>query len=471
MTPAREAVVIGSGPNGLTAAILLAQAGIRTTVIEAQASIGGGTRSAELTLPGFLHDVCSAVHPLAASSPVFESFPLASHGLKWIQPPIPLAHPFDDGTAAVLYRSLDRTCEGLGEDGRTYRRAVGPLATRWTALLQDVLQPLLHVPRSPLLSARFGLLAAGPASLVARVFKTPKARALFAGNAAHSILPLEELGTAAFGWILSAAAHAVGWPIPQGGSQRIADALASYFRALGGTIVTGTRIASLKEAGAAGMILCDVTPRQFLELAADRLPRGFRRKMEDYRYGPGVFKMDWALSGPIPWRAAECSQASTVHVGGTLEKIAESERAAGQGTLCERPFVLVAQPTQFDPTRAPEGGHIAWAYCHVPHGSAADRTAQIESQIERFAPGFRARILARHCFGTSQLEQYNSNLVGGDITGGANYLGQLISRPSRLLYRTPLRGVYLCSASTPPGGGVHGMCGYHAARLALADLR
>ena len=466
-----SAVVIGSGPNGLTAAIVLATAGLHTTVIEAQTSVGGGTRSAELTLPGFLHDVCSAVHPLAVSSPAFQAFPLSSHGLNWIQPPIPLAHPFDDGTAAILDRSLDRTCEGLGEDGHAYQRTVGPLSSRWAELMQEVLQPVLHPPHNLGLSIRFGLLAALPASLAARsLFKSHKARALFAGNAAHSVLPLEELGTSAFAWILSAAAHAAGWPIPQGGSQRIADALSSYFQSLGGRIVTGTRVASLEDVREAGVILCDVTPRQFLQLAGDRLPSRYRRKMEKYRYGPGVFKMDWALSGPIPWKAEECSRASTVHIGGTLEEIASSERAVWQGILSERPFVLLTQPSQFDKARAPENRHIAWAYCHVPNGSDADMSRQIESQIERFAPGFRSRILARHCFAASQLERHNPNLVGGDITGGANHIGQLIARPSRLLYRTPVRGVYLCSASTPPGGGVHGMCGWHAAKLALADL-
>ena len=467
----RNAVVIGAGPNGLTAAILLAKAGHHTTLIEAESSIGGSTRSCELTLPGFLHDVCSAVHPLAASSPAFAAFPLAEHGLKWIQPPIPLAHPFDDGSAAILAPSLETTCERLGRDGDVYRRIVGPMATQWPSLVREILQPFLHIPARPMLLARFGLAALWPAASTARrLFRTASARALFAGNAAHSILPLEAYGSAAFGWVLSAAAHAVGWPIPLGGSQQIANALGSYFQSLGGEIITNTRIRSLADVGESALTFCDLTPRQFLEIAGDRLPDRFRHQLELYRYGPGVFKIDWALSTPIPWTSSDCAQASTIHIGGTLDEIAASERAAWERTAVDRPFTLVAQPSVFDSTRAPRGKHTAWAYCHVPHASTDDMTERIENQVERFAPGFRAGILARHTFTAMGLERYNANLVGGDITGGAQDLKQLILRPTRMLYRTPLKGVYLCSSSTPPGAGVHGMCGLHAARLALHDI-
>ncbi len=463
-----SASVVGSGPNGLTAAILLAQAGLETTVYEAQATIGGGACSAELTLPGFVHDVCSAVHPFAAGSPVFASFPLAEHGLEWIHPPLPLAHPLDDGTAAVLARSLDETCDRLGADGPSYRRAIAPLVRRWPDLVSMLQAPLVRVPRYPWLLARFGSVGVWPAAALARVlFSTAAGRAMFAGNAAHSVLPLESLGSAAFAWMLAGAGHSVGWPIPRGGSQAIANALASYFQSLGGRIVSGRRIGSLDELSDASLVLCDVTPRQFLAMAGPRLPAGFRRSLEHYRYGPGVFKIDWALSAPIPWKAAECTRAGTVHVGGTLDEIAASERAMMGNAPSARPFVLVVQSSLFDSSRAPAGCHTAWGYCHVPHGYNADMTEAIEKQVERFAPGFRQCILARHTMTPADLERHNANLVGGDITGGAQNLWQLVWRPTRLLYRTPLPGVYLCSSSTPPGGAVHGMCGYHAARAAL----
>jgi len=463
-----NACVVGSGPNGLTAAIVLAKAGLRTTVFEAQPTIGGGARSAELTLPGFVHDVCSAVHPLAASSPAFAAFPLAEHGLEWIQPPLPLAHPLDDGSAAILARSLDETCARLGADGAAYRRAIAPLVRRWRELVPMIQGPLVRWPAHAWLLARFGALALWPAApLARRFFRTEAARALFAGNGAHSILPLDAFGSAAFGWVLAAAAHAVGWPIPRGGSQSIANALASYFESLGGRIVANSRIQSLDELGDASLVLCDVTPRQFVALAANRLPDRFSRQLEAYRYGPGVFKVDWALRAPIPWKAADCARAGTVHVGGSLDEIAASERGLAGTAPSERPFVLVAQPSLFDNGRAPAGQHTAWAYCHVPHASTADMTERIESQVERFAPGFRARILARHTMTPADLERHNANLVGGDIAGGAQDLRQLVLRPTRLLYRTPLDGVFLCSSSTPPGGAVHGMCGFHAAHAAL----
>jgi phytoene dehydrogenase-like protein len=462
------ACVVGSGPNGLTAAIVLAQAGLRTTVFEAQPTIGGGTRSAELTLPGFVHDICSAVHPLAVRSPAFATFPLAEHGLQWIQPPLPLAHPLDDGSAVVMAVSLDETCAQLGADGAAYRRAVAPLVRNWGELIPMVQAPLLRWPAHPWVLARFGIRAFWPAAPLARLlFRTEAARALFAGIAAHSLLSLDALGSAAFGWLMAAAGHAVGWPIPRGGAQAIANALASYFESLGGRIVTNQAIQSLGELGDASLVLCDVTPRQFLAMSGNRLPDWYSRKLETYRYGPGVFKVDWAMSAPIPWKAAACARAGTVHVGGTLDEIAASESTLSGDTPSERPYVLVVQPSLFDSSRAPAGRHTAWAYCHVPHGSTADMTERIESQMERFAPGFRARILARHTMGPADLERHNANLIGGDITGGAQDLRQLVLRPTRLFYRTPLKGVFLCSSSTPPGGAVHGMCGFHAAYAAL----
>lgn len=450
--------MIGSGPNGLAAAILLARAGRKVTVHEASAQIGGGTRSAALTLPGFTHDVCSAVHPMAISSPCFDLFPLADHGLEWIQPPAPVAHPLDDGDAVLLERSLDSTAAVLGADGDAWRRLMGPLADAWPRLRHDVLAPL-GIPRHPVLMARFGLLALRPArSLAESRFRGPRARALFAGIAAHSILPLEAPLSGSFGLVLGAIGHAYGWPIPRGGSQRISDALSSYLRSLGGEIVANSRVDSLPD----GLVMCDVTPRQFLTLTGDRLPAGYRRSLERYRYGPGIFKLDWALDAPIPWRAAACARAATVHLGGTLEEIAEWE-----ASYTGRPFVLLVQPSLFDPTRAPAGKHTAWAYCHVPNGSTADMTEAIEAQVERFAPGFRGRILARHVFSPAALERYNANLVGGDIVGGAMDLRQTFLRPNRHWYRTPIEGGYLCSSSTPPGGAVHGMCGYNAVKAAL----
>jgi len=452
-------VIIGAGPNGLAAAIELARAGLEVTVHEAAAQIGGGARSAELTLPGFLHDVCSAVHPLAISSPCFEQYPLHTHGLEWIQPDIPLAHPLDDGSAAVMERSIDATCANLGADGEAWRRLLEPLAAGWSGLRHDVLGPQPRLPRHPFLLARFGLGGLRPARALAEsTFRGPRARALFAGIAAHSVLPLETRPSAAFGLILAAAGHAAGWPIPKGGSQRISDALASYFLSIGGQIQTESRIETLPDAP---IVMCDITPRQLLALAGDRFPKSFRRTLARYRYGPGVFKLDWALDAPIPWRAGVCRRAGTVHVGGTLEEIAQWE-----SNHTGKPFIILTQPSLFDASRAPEGKHTAWAYCHVPNGSALDMTEAIESQVERFAPGFRSHILARHIFTPAQLEHYNPNLVGGDIGGGSVDLGQMFLRPSRWQYRTPLDGVYLCSSSTPPGGGVHGMCGYHAAARA-----
>lgn len=462
----KRCCVIGSGPNGLTAAITLARAGYQVTVFEAQPQIGGGTRSAELTLPGFVHDVCSAVHPMALSSPAFADLPLYVHGLEWIYSSAELAHPFDDGTCVTVERSIEETIRQFGSPAPRYRRIAAPLVRHWGRLMQEILAPP-HIPRHALTLGRFGAVAPWPATTVGRfVFPSPQARAVFAGMAAHSILPLEAPGSAAFGWVLMLSAHAVGWPVPRGGSQRIAQALASYFESLGGEILTSSCVKSLDELEPS-LVLCDVTPRQFLALAAHKLPDGYRRKMENWRYGPGVFKIDWAMDAPIPWKAPGCARAATVHLGGTFEEIAESERAPWRGETHPRPFVLLAQPSLFDASRAPAGRHTAWAYCHVPNGSEVDMTDAIEFQVERFAPGFRSHILARHTMAPAELERHNANLVGGDIGGGANTLRQVLLRPSASFYRTPLEGVFLCSSSTPPGGGVHGMCGYHAGRTAL----
>jgi phytoene dehydrogenase-like protein len=466
---AYDAVVVGAGPNGLAAAIALAQAGKSVLVVEAKETIGGGCRSAELTLPGFLHDTCSAIHPLGLGSPFFRKLPLGEHGLEWIQPPAPVAHPLDDGTAVMMERSLEETARGLGADGAAYRRLMGPIVTGWDALLPDLLAPL-HLPRHPVALTRFGLAALRSARGLAEArFRGERARALFAGLAGHSILPLERAATAAIGLVLGAAAHAVGWPLPRGGSRRIADALAAHLLSLGGEVRTGHVVESLDALPPARAILCDITPRQLLTLAGDRLRGRYRRRLEGYRYGPAAFKLDFALSGPIPWKSADCARAGTVHLGGTLAEIAASEAEVGRGRHPERPYVLLAQQSLFDPSRAPAGKHTAWAYCHVPNGSAMDMTERIEAQIERFAPGFRDLVLARSVLPPARLQELNPNYIGGDINGGAQDLRQMFTRPAPRIvpYSTPARGLYICSSSTPPGGGVHGMCGYHAARAAL----
>ncbi len=470
---AYDAIIIGAGPNGLAAAITLAQAGLSVVVYEAEESIGGGTRSAELTLPGFIHDICSAVHPLGVASPFFRALPLADYGLAWVQPPAALAHPLDDGTAAVLERSLEATGETLGQDAARYRRLSGPLVARWAQLIADLLGPLPLPPRHPLTLARFGLWALWPAQRLAKtLFQGDHARALFAGMAAHAMLPLDRPLTAAFGLVLGAAGHAVGWPLARGGSQRIADALAAHLRALGGAIITGMRVTSLEELPPARAILFNTSPRALAGIAGQRLPPGYRRALERYRYGPAAFKVDWALDAPIPWKATACARAATVHLGGTLEETAASEAAVWRGEHPQRPFVILVQASLFDPTRAPEGKHTGWAYCHVPTGSTVDMTERIEAQIERFAPGFRARILARSVTTPAMLEAHNANYVGGHIIGGVQDWRQQVFRPAVRLnpYTTPAKGIYICSASTPPGGGVHGMCGYHAARAALKAL-
>jgi len=465
---AYDAVVVGSGPNGLAAAIVMAKADRSVLVLEAEDSIGGGTRSAQLTLPGYVHDICSAVHPMALASPFFRSLPLEEHGLEWIYPPLPLAHPRDDGTAMVLDRSLDGTCESLGVDAQSYRNLLGPLVRNWGVVESAILGPL-GVPRNPIAMSRFGLHAIQPAARLARnKFQTEAARVLFAGLACHSVVPLEKWGTAAIGLVLAAVAHVYSWPIPKGGSQRIGDALASYLRSLGGEIQCGVRVESIDDIPSARTIFCDLTPQGLLKIAAQVLPANYQKALRRYKYGPGVFKVDWALSNPIPWKAKECSGAGTVHVGSSLEEIERSERAAWNGSQDDKPFVLVTQPSLFDSTRAPVGRHTAWAYCHVSNNSDCDMTSRIESQIERVAPGFRDAILARSTRGPAELQRHNANLVGGDISGGANNLMQLFLRPTRRTYATPHRGLYLCSSSTPPGGGVHGMCGYHAAVRAIA---
>ena len=465
-----DAIVVGSGPNGLAAAITLARAGRSVSVLEAQPTIGGGARSAELTLPGFLHDRCSAIHPLAIGSPFFRSLPLAAHGLEWIQPPLALAHPLDDGSAAVLSRSMDETCATLGQDGPAYRRIIEPLIQRWEALAGEFLQPLLHVPRHPWLLARFGLLALqSAASFAQRTFRGDAARALFAGLAAHSFLPLEAAGSASFGLVLGLMGHAVGWPLPRGGSQKISDALGALLRELGGSVETKRPVADVREFDSRKTVLLDLSVWQAARVAGARLPAAYRQRLERFPHGPSIFKIDYALNAPIPWKAEACRRAGTVHLGGTLAEIAAGERQVTAGEMPARPFVLLAQQSLFDPTRAPAGQHTAWAYCHIPRGCPVDCTSAIEAQIERFAPGFRERILARCVSNPAALEAGNANLDGGDISGGANDLWHLLARPtlSAVPYQMPSRGLYLCSSSTPPGGGVHGMCGYHAARAAL----
>lgn len=462
-----DAIVIGSGPNGLAAAIELARAGLRVRVYEANQTIGGGARSGELTLPGFTHDLCSAVHPLAAGSPYFSTLPLRDYGLEFIQPSKVLAHPFEDGTAATLDRSLETTSESLGQDREAYRDLMKPFVDHWETLAGDLLGPP-HFPRHPFMAARFGMHAIRSAKGFAESkFREDKTRALFAGLAAHSFLSLDRLATSAFGLVLGLLAHVHGWPIAKGGSQSISNALAGYFKDLGGEIVTNQRVESLSELPPSKAILCDVTPRQFLQIAGESLPLGFRRRLGRYRYGPAAFKMDWALSDPVPWKSSECSKAATLHLGGSFAEIVESEQLAASGQHAEKPFIILSQPTLFDRSRAPAGKHILWGYCHVPNGSQLDMTLRIEKQIERFAPGFRDCILARSISTPALLEHHNANLVGGDINGGSQHLAQMFTRPTARLYSTPVKGLYLCSSSTPPGGGVHGLCGYHAALVAL----
>lgn len=474
--PTYDAVVVGAGPNGLAAGILLAQAGISVQILEANAMIGGGARTGELTLPGYLHDYCSAIHPMAIVSPFFRTLPLKEHGLSWCESPLSVAHPLDDGGAAILELSLEKTAEGLQRDGPAYRGLMEPFVRHAAQLVPEILRPIAHVPRHPLLLARLGLAGLRSAQSVAKRFETDRARALFAGCAAHSFLPLDRAGSASFGIVLALTGHTTGWPCARGGSGAIAEALASHFRSLGGVIETSHPVRSMRDiARSSRAVIFDVGPRQLADIAAADLPSRYVEKLRDFRYGPGVFKVDWALDGPIPWRARECRQSATVHVGGTFEEIAEHESAIWRGRTTARPFVLVAQQSLVDNTRAPAGKQTGWAYCHVPQGSTEDMTEPIEAQLERFAPGFRDRILARHTMNSEQYQVHDANLIGGDIAGGANDLTQFLARPFPTLhlsdpYATPNLRIYIGSSSTPPGGGVHGMCGYWAARSALSRV-
>ena len=462
-----DAIVVGAGPNGLAAAIELARNGKRVCVYEANDVIGGGARSKALTLPGFIHDTCSAVHPLGVGSPFFKTLPLKSHGLEFIFPAAALAHPFDDGSALLLHQSIEKTSQQLGADAHAYTRLFEPLVRDWEMLAPELLGPL-RFPSHPFAMTRFGLNGIrAAAGFVNSRFKEDRTRTFFAGVVAHSCLSLDRVGTTAFGLVLLTLGHAVGWPIPRGGAQKVSDALARYLKELGGEIITSSRVESIADLPPSRCVLFDVTPRQLVRIAGERFPKSFSAKLSEYRYGPAAFKLDWALDGPVPWRAAECTQAATVHLGGSFAEIEASEAAVWEGKVTDRPYVLCAQPSLFDSSRAPEGKHTLWAYCHVPNGSEIDMTEAIENQVERFAPGFRARILARASTSPAQFENNNANLVGGDINGGAATITQLFARPTLRTYSTPLDGVYLCSSSTPPGGGVHGMCGYHAARRAL----
>lgn len=466
--PTADAVVVGAGPNGLVAAVTLAEAGRRVIVLEASSTIGGGCRSAELTEPGFVHDICAAVHPLAVASPAFAALQLDRHGLRFVHPEVPLAHPLDGGRAGVLHRSIGATMTELGDDGRAWRALIGPAVDHWPDLLPQVMRPVTSIPSHPLVLASFGLRALLPASLATRVFRHDEAAALFAGSAAHAFLPLSRPVTSAFGVLLSAAAHAVGWPVVEGGSQRLVDALAARLVELGGEIRTDARVRSMSDLPPHRTALFDTDPQQLAAIVGDRFSSRYRRRLTSYRFGPGAFKIDYALSAPVPWTNEWCRRAGTVHVGGTVGEIAAAEADVARGRMPPRPFVLVAQPSLVDRSRAPEGCHTLWVYAHVPHGYTGDATASIEAQIERFAPGFRDVVLARSVMGPSAFHDYNPNYVGGDVAGGAHMGTQMLFRPVvGRPYITPDPSIMLCSASTPPGGGVHGMCGYQAAQVVL----
>ena len=466
----RKACVIGAGPNGLAAAIVLAQAGMQVNVLEAESTAGGGARTMELTLPGFRHDFGSAVYPLGAGSPFFASLPLIDHGLEWIHSPAALAHPLDDGTAVMLERDLNETKVSLGADGPAWDKLMRPFVERWSEFALEILRPVSFVPRHPWRMARFGMVALQPADCVARRFRSERTRALFAGLAAHSFLGLDEPLSAAFAILMAVPAHAVGWPIPRGGAQSVTNALLGVLSTLGGKLRTSSPVRNLAALANFELFLCDLTPRQLVRVSGQRLSDSYKRRLERYRYGSGVFKVDYALSDPIPWKASDCLRAATVHLGGTLEEIAASERAVRNGKTSDRPFVLLAQPSLFDNSRAPVGKHTVWAYCHVPNGSKENMLDKLESQIERFAPGFRDCVLARHAFSPADLESMDANLIGGDIGGGVMDIRQFLFRPTWRHYATSAREIYICSSSTPPGGGVHGMCGYHAAKMALSRL-
>lgn len=465
-----DAIVIGAGPNGLAAAIRLAQQGKRVLVYEANDTIGGGSRSAELTLPGFIHDSCSSIHPLGIGSPFFKTLPLEKYGLQWIQPSAPLAHVWDDGTAVMLERDIQATARNLDKDGAMWSRVFSPLVKRWDTLAPMLLGPLVKIPRHPFLLGYFGIWSIWSAKFFARrLFQKEKTRGLFAGLAAHSFLALEAPLTTSFGIVLGLGAHTVGWAFPRGGSQKIADALACHLKSLGGEIITNTRVQDINALPPAHAYLFDVTPRQMLSIAGGQLTGRYKSQLQEFRYGPGVFKLDYALDAPVPWRAKEALRAGTVHIGPTLEEISISERATWNNSVSDTPYLLVVQTSLFDETRAPHGKHTLWAYCHVPNGSTIDMTERIENQIERFAPGFKNRILARSVMNPATLQARNANYIGGDINGGVQDFFQLFGRPVWRAnpYTTPSKSIYICSSSTPPGGGVHGMCGYHAANAAL----
>jgi phytoene dehydrogenase-like protein len=466
----RRACVIGAGPNGLAAAIVLAQAGVQVEVLEAEATPGGAVRTLELTLPGFRHDFGSAIYPLGASSPFFSSLPLSGYGLEWIHSPAVLAHPLDDGTAVMMERDLGEATHSLGVDGAAWEKLMRPFVERWSEFAPEILRPLSLMPRHPWLMARFGMVGLRSAEAVTRRFRSERTRALFAGLAAHSFLSLDEPLSAAFAILMAVPAHVVGWPIPRGGAQAITDALCGVLSSLGGKLKTSSRVKSFSVLGDYDLILCDLTPRQLIAVGGEKLADGYKRRLEKFRYGPGAFKVDYALNAPIPWKAVDCSRAASVHLGGSFEEIAASEKAVRNGQHSERPFVLLAQPSLFDSSRAPAGKHTAWAYCHVPNGSKVNMLDRLENQIERFAPGFRECILARRVFSPADLESMDANLVGGDVGGGIMDIRQFLFRPTWRHYATSVRNIYICSASTPPGGGVHGMCGYNAAEMALSKL-
>jgi phytoene dehydrogenase-like protein len=468
-----DIVVVGSGPNGLSAAILLQQAGMKTILLEAESTVGGGMRSAELTLPGFTHDICSAIHPLAAGSPFLSTLPLQKFGLEFVPPTIAAAHPFDDGSSAKIMTSIHDTSSGLGEDERAYQKLMDPLVKDWPRIVGDVLSPF-HLPQHPLAVTRFARWALQPAGKLARnQFKGEKAKGLFAGMAAHGMLPFEKMVSSAAGIVLMIQAHRKGWPMVKGGTQQMANAMSAYFVSLGGEIQCGFRVNCLKDLPEARAVLFDLAPKQILKIAGQGFSPFYQNQLEKFRYGMGVFKVDWALDGPIPFHAEDCRKAGTVHLGASFAEISANESSTIHGGHPEKPFVILAQQTLFDPSRAPEGKHTAWAYCHVPAGSTTDMKTAIEKQVERFAPGFRERILSTHTMNAKQLEEYNPNYVGGDINGGVQDIRQLFTRPAlqRSPYRCSGKGIYICSASTPPGGGVHGMCGYHAAKRVLRDLK
>jgi phytoene dehydrogenase-like protein len=462
--------VIGAGPNGLASAIVLAQAGVQVDVLEAESTPGGGVRTLELTLPGFRHDFGSAVYPMGAGSPFFSSLPLHNHGLEWIHSPAALAHPLDDGTAVMLERDLSETVKSLGVDGAPWDKLMRPFVDRWKEFAPEILRPVSFMSKHPWLMARFGMVGLRSAEVVARRFRSERTRALFAGLAAHSFLSLDEPLSSGLAILMAVPAHAVGWPIPRGGAQSLTNALCGVLSGLGGKVSTSSPVQSLSALSDYDLILCDLTPRQLVKVCGPKLSDNYKRRLERFRYGPGAFKVDYALSAPIPWKAADCLRAASVHLGGSFEEIAASEKAVRNGQHAERPFVLLAQPTLFDSSRAPTGKHTAWAYCHVPNGSELSMLEKLENQIERFAPGFRECILARRVFSPADLESMDANLVGGDVGGGVIDIRQLLFRPTRRHYATSARDIYMCSASTPPGGGVHGMCGYHAAKMALSRL-